>query len=313
MVSHVVMAVWYKGRMELRHLKTFVAAARELSFTRAAKALELTQGAVSQHVAAIEKQLTVRLFERSGRQVRLTEAGKRLYDYAQRIVDLTEEAIREVSQQETALSGTLRIATSTVPAELLLPRMLGEFRKLFPNVHESVVVSDSDAAIQCVENHEADVGLVGELPNSPHLMSHPVAADELILVVPPDHPFANKSVIGAEDLRDETLIVREAGSGSRHCVEKALEAKGISMASLSIGIEMNSNDAIASAVACGAGIAFLSAMSLKKEIEEEKIVPVKVRGLRAKRQLYLITHECRSKSSPVREFLDFVDQWKSPS
>jgi len=300
----------YNNGMELRQLRTFVIASDLLSFTRAAETLKMTQGAVSQQMAALEKDLGVSLFDRCGRQVVLTEAGCRFQQYARQILDLVDEAKREFTQTATEVRGLLRIAASTVPAETLLPQLLNEFRRMYPGVRECVDVSDTSQATRAVESGEADIGLVGELPKSSQLHSLPLASDELTLVVDPNHRFAKKGVASVNDLRDEPLILREEGSASRHCLEEAIESKGLAMSELSIVVEVNSNDAIRSAVQCGTGIAFLSKSAVK---DDDKIVPIRLRGLRPRRDLYVINAASRQKVSPVREFLDFIGQWKPPT
>jgi len=294
--------------MELRHLKTFVAAAEWENFTRAAGALELTQAAVSQQVAALEKTLDAELFARHGRGVRLTEQGSRLYRYARQILDLVDEASRQVGQTEQSVSGHLRIATSTVPSEWLLPELLAEFRGHWPRVRESVAVSDSSMAAVAVEAGEADVGFVGELPRSSTLESQAVADDELVLVVAADHPLAEKGTITLKQLRSQPLIVREPGSGSRRCVERTLAEHGLSTVDLTIAMEINTNDAIRAAIERGVGIAFLSQ---RANFRETGLAPLNVRGFRPQRQLYVIRDPRRIARAPVRQFLAFVEQWKS--
>lgn len=294
--------------MELRHLRTFAAAAERESFTRAAESLELTQAAVSQQVAALEKELDAKLFERQGRGVQLTEQGRRLYGYARQILDLVAEASRPVGEAEQDLSGNLRIATSTVPSEWLLPELLAEFRALWPHVRESLAVSDSSVATAAVEAGEADVGFVGELPRSSKLVAMAVAEDELVLVVAADHPLAGKGTTTLKQLRREALIVREPGSGSRRCVERALEEHGLSPAQLTIAMEVNSNDAIRAAVERGVGVAFLSQRANRHTIG---LAPVKIRGFRPRRQLYVISDPRHIPLTPARQFLEFVEQWRS--
>ncbi len=272
----------------------------------------MTQGAVSQQVAALEKQLDVALFHRVGRAVELSQDGRQLYDYARRIVDLVDEAQSAVSKKSVAVSGTLRIASSTVPAETVLPELLTEFRKKFPDVCESVSVSDTAQATQAVEDGEADVGLVGELPRSSTLQSRVIGKDELVLVVAPHHRLAGKPAVSFNELRSEPLIVREPGSASRRCVEEALEAKGISFSDLTIAVEVNSNDAIRAAVERGIGVGFLSTSAIAHDVAEGKIAAVKVRGMKLPRKLYAITDKSRITASPLREFLEFLDQRKSP-
>ena len=296
--------------MEIRHLQTFAIAAELESFTRAAESLDLTQAGVSHHVAALEKLLNVSLFERSGRSVILTDAGRRLHDYARRILELVDEASREVGQAQSTIAGTMRIASSTVPAELLLPDLLAGFHALHPDVRESVTVSDSSAAAEAVESGEADVGFVGELPRLAGLRPQSIASDKLVLVVSPEHPLSRTKRVSLHRLRSEPLIIRELGSGSRRCVDQALEAAGLSPGELSIAMETNSNDAIRAAVQRGVGAAFLSSGLVAHEIEQGRLVSIAVTGLRPERQLYLITNPNRTAKPVVREFLAYVNQWQ---
>ena len=296
--------------MEFRHLQSFAAAAERQSFTKAAESLGLTQPAVSQHVAVLEELLNVSLFEREGRTVVLTAAGRRLHDYARRILDLVDEAGREVGQVDTGFAGTMRIASSTVPAELVLPELLAEFRALHPDVREAVTVSDSRAAADAVESGEADLGFVGELPRSSQLRSRSIATDKLVLVVSSQHPLSGSKKTSLRRLRSEPLIVREPGSGSRRCVEHALEAAGLAPDELNIAMEINSNDAIRAAVETGLGAAFLSEATISHEIDEGRLVPLTVAGVRPHRKLYVITNHGRTSNSMVRAFLAFLNHRK---
>ena len=147
--------------MEIRLLESFAIAAELQSFTRAADSLGVTQAAVSQHIAALEKELKVSLFERTGRAVVLTDAGKTLYSYARRILDLAKAAQDEITQTAKVVHGTLKLGASSVPSEWLLPELLVEFRKLYPTIRESVIVSDSSDTIEAVESGSIEIGLVG--------------------------------------------------------------------------------------------------------------------------------------------------------
>ena len=293
--------------MELRHLTTFAAAAEQQSFTRAAEVLELTQAAVSQQVKALETELGTKLFDRRGRGVSLTASGRRLAEYARQILDLAEEALCQVGDAEQHVTGHLRIATSSVPSEWLVPELLAEFRVRYPEVRESLAVSDSSLAAAAVEAGEADVGFVGELPRSSKLEAQAVAEDEFVLVVAADHRLAGKRTTTLKQLRHEALIVREPGSGSRRCIEQALDEHGLPLAELEIALEVNSNDAIRAAVERGVGVAFLSQRDKRHEIG---LASVKIRGFRPRRQLFVIRDSRRVLPAPARQFLAFVEEWR---
>lgn len=293
--------------MELRHLQTFVIAVEMQSFTRAANVLGVTQAAVSQHIAALEKELRVSLFKRSSRSVVSTEPGRTLYECARRIVDLAEEAQERVTRQPKTLRGTLKIAASTVPSEWLLPELLAGFRRIYPDVRQFVSVSDSASAIRAVDSGEVELGIVGELPRAAKLWAKAIASDQLTLVVPPEHPFASAEEVTIEEFRSEPLIVREPDSGSRRCVEQALSKAGLAANEWNITMEVNSNEAIRAAVERGVGVAFLSMQAVSRDIRDGRLVSVRIEAVHAERSLYLVTDPERMPTRPARSFLDFVE------
>ena len=294
--------------MELRHLTSFTAVAEQRSFTRAAATLGLTQAAVSQQVARLEKELAIRLFERRSKGVELTEAGERLYGYAQQILDLLASAKADLGKAPLAISGELRIAASTVPAESLLPKLLADFRARFPHATESLAVTDSRVAATSVEAGDADIGFVGDLPDETVLQATVVSQDELCLIVAHDHPWATRRRASLKQLSQEPFIVREPGSGSRRCIERALDAQGISLAELSIVMEANSNRAIHDAVARRVGVAFLSSHSAGTS---DQVVPIQVRGFHPRRNIFLVHSPQRALPAVARAFLTFVDTWRT--
>jgi DNA-binding transcriptional LysR family regulator len=305
--------------MDLHHLHTFVIAAEAQSFTRAAQTLGLTQAAVSQHVGALERELGVALFQRGARSVKLTDIGRRVYQHAQNIFDLTEKIRREAGREPGELRGTIKIAASTVPSEWLLPELLAQFRREYPAIRQSVSVSDSAAATAAVEKGDADLGFVGELPRTSRVAARAIAHDELVLVTSPEQPPPDRAAgdlpaldshaatSGLDFLRAQPLIVREAGSASRRCVEQALVQAGVSWADLNVVMEVNSNEAIRAAVERGVGVAFLSRTAFAREIADGRLVPVPLPGIQATRQLFLITDPQRLPTAAMRAFLDFVD------
>lgn len=295
--------------MELRYLLSFVTVVECSGFTRAADRLRLTQAGVSKHIAALEAEIGAPLLERSGRRVRLTATGSRLYPRARKILELLDEARRDVGLPATVVEGPLRIAASTVPAQSLVPQLVAEFHELHPQVRELVTVSDSAMAIRAVEQGNSDVGIVGELPGSSQLQSRPIADDELLLVVSPRHPLGKSRRITPQRLKSESLIVREGGSGSRQCVERALDAVGLSLAEMTVAMEMNSNEAIRGAVERGAGAAFLSRVIVAEAVAERRLLPINVSGLRVRRHLFLVTNASRVLPAAGRAFVEFADQW----
>lgn len=293
--------------MEMRHLRTFVIAAEAQGFTRAAEMLGLTQAAVSQHIAGLEKELRTALFDRGPRSVTLTDTGRRIYEHAREILDLVDRIRQQAGQQPSPVSGTITIACSTVPSEWLLPELLVRFRELYPEVRESVSVSDSAAAMRAVRAGDAELGLVGELPRAANLCAKSIARDELTLVVSANHDFARTKRIQSDELRGQPLIVREPGSGTRRCVEQALSKAGLATTELTFVMEVNSNEAIRAAVERGLGLSFLSKWAIAREIEDQRLIPVEIEGVEAVRNLYLITDPNRMPTRAARAFIDSVE------
>ena len=289
--------------METRHIRTFVAAAEASGFTEAAKQIGVTQAAVSQQIAALEKQLGVRLFERTHRAVQLTDAGQRLLQYAGQILQLIDEAVRDLSGIEEVATARLHVASSTVPAEYILPQLLHELRVRVPNLQTRVSISDSRGATHAVENGDADAALIGELPTTNRLKCQRIGRDELILVVAPSHPWAGRSSVSLKQLCGESFVVRETGSGTRRCLESSLVEAGLSLDDLSVELEVNSNEAIRSAVQQGNGVAFLSKLAVSEDCSAKRLVPVKVQGLKTSRSFYAVTRKQNVTTPAVQAFL----------
>lgn len=292
--------------MDLHHLQSFVAAAETQSYTRAAQALGLTQAAVSQHIAALEKEVGTALFHRSGRNMLPTDAGHRLYQRACRILELVDEARGDAENPRPSISGLLRIASCTVPPETILPDMLARFRRDYPAVRESVTVSDSETAVRAVESGTADLGIVVEAPEGSRLRAKPVAFLDMILVVPPGHRFANR-VVRPGEFRSEPFLMREPGSGCRRWTERALRNLGVESGDLTIAMEMNSADMIRTGVEQGFGIAFLPHPVVAQAIAEGRVAPADVPGINVHLPLYLVTDPQRLPSAVVRAFLGSLD------
>jgi len=296
----------------LPHLETFAKSAELNSFTKTAKALFMTQAAISQRIQSLEKALGTSLFHRQGGRVLLTEAGQKLYDFAQRILDLHRQARQEVTHQTTPISGDLFLAASSIPGEHLLPGLLAVFGRKFPHVHVRATVGDSKQVIAQVERGEVSLGLLGRKIDHPHLEFLYLASDHIALVVPRGHALAKRKKLNLEQLTVHPLILREAGSGLRHCFEKALEPSGKTLADFRIALELGSNEAIKEAVLCGIGVAVLSDLAVRKELREGQLHALNVTDLKGERDLYVAKDTRRVLPLPARIFLDFIQTQPLP-
>ena len=294
------------GRTELPHLATFAKVAERGGFTAAGADLGITHAAVSQRIAVLEKELCVLLFDRRAGRIDLTEAGQRLYRYVRQILDLHGQARTEVGGFQPTIVGDLPLAASSVPGECFLPALLTAFQKKYPGVHVQARVSDSEAVIQEVVKGRVTLGLVGQQADKPSLVFRPIGGDTLVLVVAAGHRFAARKRISLRALTGEPLIIRERGSGSRCALEKSLERSGASLAGLNITLELGSNAAIKDAVKRGMGVAFLSQLTVRRELDADELQAVAVTRLSLDRHFYLIHHRRRPLSPAASAFVHFL-------
>lgn len=293
--------------VQLPHLETFSKAAEFSSFTEAAKALGLTQAAVSQRIQALEKNLDKNLFVRRGGRVLLTDAGRTLYAYVQRILDLHREARREITGHDPPVAGELMIAASSIPGEHLLPALLTVFGQKYPHVRVRAAVGDSMGVMERVERGEVSVGLVGRKLDRPHLEFRFLASDRMVLVAPPAHPLTKKKSVTVNQLAAHPLVLREAGSGLRHCFEKSLDRAGWSLNDLRVALELGSNEAIKEAVLRGVGVAVLSVLAVQKEIKAGTLHALEVKDIHCDRDMFVVLDQRRVPPLTARLFLTFLE------
>jgi DNA-binding transcriptional LysR family regulator len=292
---------------QLPHLETFSKAAELGSFTGAAKSLGPTQAAASQRIHALERSLGLPLFHRRGGRVLTTDAGRMLYDYAQRILDLHQEARREVTGREAPVGGELLLAASSIPGEHILPALASQFGRRYPHLRLHASVSDSTAVIRQVERGEVSLGMVGRKADGAYLEFRHLASDRMMLIVPPGHAWSRRKRVSVEQLCGPPPILREVGSGLRHCFETSLERAGLSPADLWVVLELGSNEAIKEAVLQAVGLAILSVYALRKELRSGLLHALEIRGIRCDRDMYIVRDLRRVLPAPARLFLAFLE------
>ena len=291
----------------LPHLETFAEAAERGSFTAAARHLGLTQAAVSQRIQHLEASLRTTLFRRTSEGARLTDAGRRLHGYARRILALTAEARAAVTGVTEEIEGELVLAASSVPGQYLLPPLLTAFSERHPHVRVRMSVSDTAAVLQQVERGDAHLGLTGGRGETHHLEFRRLSGDELALVVPTGHPWRRKRRVTMKDLLAQPLVQREEGSGTRRCMERAVERAGVSPARLIVALELGSTEAVKGAVLGGAGAAVLSRRAVEREVKAGQLKAVAVEGLAFDRDIYVVRDRRRALPVPAELFLALVN------
>jgi DNA-binding transcriptional LysR family regulator len=292
--------------MDTRQLAAFCAVVEKQSFSQAAERLGVTQPAVSLQVRALEERLGQQLLDRSGRRVEPTEAGRRLYRGAQRLLQLEETLLEDVaSVDEGRLTGVLEIGASTGPGAHLVPLLLCEFQRANPDVRVELTVSDTQTVVEQVVAREVELGVVGALRRSRSLEFEPLARDEIVLAVPPGHPSAGGE-IGLEELRAETLIVMQEGAGVRQVVEDELRRAGLRVRALQSKLELGLQESVKSAVAAGYGVAFISRTAIEGELAAGTLAAARVEGVEPERQLWVVRARGRQTSRIAAAFLAFA-------
>ncbi len=296
--------------MRLAYLRTFVEVVQRKSFSAAARALGLTQPAVSQQVRRLEEELGVRLLLREGRgPVSLTESGKVVLDFARSTLAAYDALRTELRRLEGEIAGTLRLAASTTPGEYLVPQLLTAFRAQHPRVEAQVTVSDTADVVQRVQSGACDLGFTGAPVEEPGLVLERVAADEIVLAVYPEHPFAGREKVTWDEVLAQPLILREKGSGTRRTVELALAARGKELPRESVALTLGSMQAVIQAIRDGLGIGFVSALAVTRVPPAERLPVVTIEGLRFTRELFIVYEELSVTTSLLREFVAFARQW----
>lgn len=253
--------------MTLEQLKVFVAVAEREHVTRAAEALNLAQSAASAAIAALEGRHGTKLFHRVGRRIELTAAGHLFLQEAKAVLARAEAAELALAELGDLKRGVLNLAASQTIASYWLPRHLVTFRRGHPGIDIRLTVGNTTQAVRAVSEGLVEIGFVEGEVNHPDLVSLPVARDRMVIVVAPDHPWAERSAIPPDELCATDWVLREPGSGTRSTLEQALLARRISLDRLRVALELPSNEAVRAAVEAGMGATAISASVAAPSIE----------------------------------------------
>ncbi len=292
--------------MDLRQVEVFYYVAKHLSFSKAAEALLLTQPTVSGHIKALEDSLDLVLFDRLGREIRLTQAGDMLYGHAKRLLATKTAAIQALEELHGGLRGELVLGGSSIPGQYVLPWILGQFQPQYPGITVVLSITDTMETLNRIVRGDLELGIVGATVSNPHVAYHPFVEDELVLAVAADHPWATQSMVPLEALHGQLFIQRERGSGSRLVVEQTLADYGLDMAKLHVVAEMGTTEAIKQGIKAGIGLSVISRLALADEIRAGSICAVTLEGVAIRRHFSIVRHTGRSLSPLAQTFERFM-------
>jgi DNA-binding transcriptional LysR family regulator len=292
--------------MDTRQLAAFVAVVERRSFSQAADQLGVTQPAVSLQIRSLEKRLGRQLLDRSGRRVEPTEAGQRLYRSAQRLLALEEQLLAELGEEvEGELAGRLEIGASTGPGGTVVPVVLGEFQRRYPNVHVALTVSDTHSVIEQVARRELELGVVGASRRHRGVSFEPFFRDEVVLAVPRGHRFAGKTIT-LEQLREEPLVLMQEGAGVRQVIDDELRAKGLRLRDLDVRLELGLQESARTAVLGGFGVTFISRGAIEADLASGALAVAQVEGLEPSREISLVRSSGRAETRVAQAFVEFA-------
>ena len=291
--------------MELHQLEAFEAVVAHGSFTRAAEVLHVTQPAVTRQVAALERELKTRLFDRLGRRVQMTTAGETLHDYAASIVRLAREAAHAVADIGAGVAGRLTVAASSTLATYVLPPLLRQFRETHPGVDIAIRTGVSAQVLEMVRANDADVGLVtGQVPD-PVFVAFILADYETRVVVPAGHPLAARGPeVRARDLAGNPLILMEAGTNLRTYVDGLLSQAGVEE---QVAMELDNVEAIKRMIEAGLGLSLLPEVSVRAEVSAGRLHALRLADVpRAHRRIALVRRRDKYLSTALQAFLHLL-------
>jgi len=288
--------------MDIRRLEVFCKVVELKSFTRAAAAVLLSQPTVSEHIRLLEESVGEKLLDRLGREILPTGAGEILYRYAQRIIQLRDEARQSIDQYCGKLRGRLSLGAGTIPGTYLLPKLLERFHQQHEDIRITLQISGSGQVSDAVLDGTLELGVVGSPVSDGRLESTSIAGDELMLAIPAGHPWSGRTSISPAELLEQPFIQREPGSGTRQVSEEILIAEGISPARLKVVAEMGSSEAVRQGVKSGIGIAILSSLAIEEDLRHGSVVSVPLEGFHFERPFYLIQRRNRHLSPLAQAF-----------
>ncbi len=285
--------------LDTAKLRTFVAIAREGSFTRAAGQLKLTQPTVSQQLAALEKSVGAALIVRQPRHLRLTEAGTALLPYAERILSLCTEAVQAVREVAAEARRSLRLGVGHTLATYLLPSLLQQLRRRQPEVEVHLQTGNTTDLLAAVADGQVEVALVGSPASHPALEISPFMEDELVVIVPAGDPWAEREGVTLDDLRRRPLFTRESGSALHASVRQLLGAEHLSSPRVT---QLEETEAIKRSVESGLGIALIQRIAIRREVAQHTLHTVPLLDA-STRRTYNIARRRNQPLSPAGEAL----------
>ena len=287
-------------------LKIFYTVARMNSFTKAAQILNLTQPAITFQIKNLEDEYKTRLFNRDANKISLTQPGKIFFRRAEKIISEYEKISSEIAKATGRLSGEIRIGVASLLGKYLLPKLIGQFKSEHPDVEILMLVGNSGKLVQELKQHALDLVIVSEPLSAKRFIVKPFVDDELVVIVNPDHKWANRQHLELKDLFEESIVDREEGSGTREIFYSFLHSNNTSIRDLNVVITMGSSEAVKSAVESGVAYGVVSNIAVRREIEIGLLKQIKIKDAILKRKFLLVYPNKLYNKQLISTFLNFI-------
>lgn len=292
--------------MQNFRLKVFRSVASNLSFTKAANELFITQPAITKHIHSLEKEFGLRLFNRKGNKIYLTPAGNVLLEYSNKISNLELKLENELNKFKEKLTGKLRIGASTTIAQYVIPQVISKFHDKFPNVKLTLLSGNTEQIADALNKSEIDLGIVeGKVKNRDIRYIHFIS-DELVVAANPKNNLFTKEEISFQELLSLPLILRERGSGTLEVIEHALKSKKIKLSSLNIVMYLGSTEAIKRYLENDNSIGFISTRAIERELSLGTLKIIKVKDFKITRSFDFITLQGSNPTQSAAQFIKFT-------
>ncbi len=290
--------------MEIRQLKTFVSVWELKSFSKAAKKLFLTQSSVSTQIKGLEDELNCKLFIRTTKELNITSQGKILYKYAKNILRLEEAAKEEVKPENKEF---IHLATSSIPSAHILPEVISEYRKFYPNINFEIEVDSSEHTIVNILDGAMEIGLIGKKINNKRLICEEFYSDEIVVITPNNKYYQKlkEENVNFERLIKEPLILRENGSGTLNAIENIFKEKQLKKDDLKIIARVNDTQTIKNMVINGLGISLISSLAVSELVRDNKILTFNINKIK-ERKFYIIYLKNNQINDVGKKFINYL-------
>lgn len=286
-------------------LKTFVTLAEVKNFTKTAELLLMSQPSVSLHIKNLEKEFQTQLFLRSPKFLKITPTGEILYDRAKQIITIYEQTKQDILEQHNIIKGELKIGASFTIGEYILPSLLIDLQKDYPDLELQVIIGNTEEIVQSVRLFQVDIGLIEGQTNEKELSVHPFLQDELFIISSNDHKLANKNDVTITDLQNQSWITRELGSGTGEYLNHVIRSNGLKVKSL---LTISSNQGIKETVINGMGLSLLSRSVIARDVQHKNLSIIKLKDHSFNRTLSYVYSPIMADKKNVKTFISSLNK-----